>query len=81
MKMRCLLLIGILLPTAALAQDRSKETQPRAVDGKVMETCKADIRTFCQAANLKQECLVGHWAKISSDCQDALATPMKGGGD
>jgi hypothetical protein len=45
-----------------------------------MSVCAADIRKFCEAADLKQECLVAHWSKISSDCQDALATSARIGG-
>jgi hypothetical protein len=76
-----LLLAAAILSFAAMAQDRSKEPPPQGVNGKNMESCRADIRKFCNAANLKQECLVAHWTKISNDCQDALVTPMRGGGD
>lgn len=82
MRIHHLLLAGaMILSTAAMAQDRSKQPTPQGLNGKTVDSCKADIRKFCGAAALKQECLVAHWTKISSDCQDGLATPMRGGGD
>jgi hypothetical protein len=61
------------------AQDRSKEPMSsQEINGKTTSSCKADIHKFCEGANLKQECLVAHWTGISSDCQDVLATPMRG---
>jgi hypothetical protein len=82
MKTWHLLLIGaLILSPAATAQDRSRQPAPQGLNGKTVESCKADIRKFCDAAALKQECLVAHWTRISSDCQDGLATPMRGGGD
>lgn len=81
MKIVAMLIAALVAATPALAQDRSKEPPPQGVNGKTMESCKADIQKYCDNANLKQECLVAHWAHISNDCQDALATPMRGGGD
>jgi len=75
------LLAAMIQSPTATAQDRSKEPVPQGINGKSMESCNAEIRKFCDAAVLKQECLVAHWTKISSDCQDGLATPMRGGGD
>ena len=75
------LLAAMILSPTVMAQDVSKEPVPQGVNGKSIESCKAEIRKFCDAALLKQECLVAHWTKISSDCQDGLATPMRGGGD
>jgi hypothetical protein len=71
----------VILSSSAGAQDRSKEPTPQGLNGKNMESCKADIGKFCDSVHLKQECLVTHWTKLSSDCQDALASPMRGGGD
>jgi hypothetical protein len=66
----------------AFAQERGKELPPpQGINGKTMESCKVDIQKYCDQASLKQECLVAHWTRISGDCQDALATPMRGGGD
>jgi hypothetical protein len=81
MKTQCLLLAAMLLSPTAIAQDRGREPVPQVVNGKSIESCKADIRKYCNAVVLKQECLVAHWTKISGDCQDGLATPMRGGGD
>ena len=78
----CLILVAAMIHAAgAMAQDRSKTAPPQGLNGKTMESCKPDIQKFCGSVNLKQECLVSHWTKISNDCQDALATPMRGGGD
>ena len=84
--MRTIHVLSIMLTmtTAAFAQSsssRSHENPTQALNGKTMESCKPDLQKFCDAANLKQECLVMHWTKISSDCQDALARPMRSGGD
>ncbi len=81
MKIQCLLVAAMIFSPIAMAQERSKGPVPQGINGKSMESCKADIRKYCDAAMLKQECLVAHWTKISSDCQDGLATPMRGGGD
>ena len=81
MKIACLLLASLLCSASACAQERSKVPPPQGLNGKTMDSCKADIGKYCDQAHLKQECLVTHWSKISSDCQDALATPMRGGGD
>jgi len=80
MKIGYLLLAIIVALPAAFAQWRN-DTPPQGINGRTMEYCKADISKYCERANLMQECLVAHWNKISSDCQDALATPMRGGGD
>ena len=81
MKMFCVLFTITVLPAAAMAQDRSREPLPKGVNSKAMDSCKTDVQKFCVTADLKQECLVAHWTKISNDCQDALATPMRNGGD
>ena len=80
MKIACLLVALLVVVPAAFAQER-KDKPPQGVNGKTMESCKSDIGKYCAKANLKQECLVAHWTRISSDCQDALATPMRGGGE
>jgi len=36
--------------------------------------CKADIQRFCSEANLKQECLVARWDKISAGCRNVLGS-------
>jgi hypothetical protein len=64
----------------AQLRDRSRE-EPQKLAGKTMDSCKADIRKYCDAADLKQECLVAHWSKISKNCQDVLAMPMRDGSD
>lgn len=56
--------------TAAPAQKdaptSSKDRQARA--------CKADIQRLCSEADLKQECLVARWDRISAECRNALGT-------
>jgi hypothetical protein len=82
MKIAYLLFAGLVVSGSLQAQDRSKEPQSlQDANGKIIASCKADIHKFCDGTNLKQECLVGHWTKVSNDCQEALATPMRGGGD
>jgi hypothetical protein len=81
MKVAYLAFGTMLFLSPAFAQERSKEPPPQGINGKTMESCRADVEKLCDRANLKQECLVAHWTRISSDCQDALATPMRGGGD
>jgi len=81
MKTQYILLAAVILAPTAMAQDRGREPVPQGINGKSIESCKADIRKYCDAVVLKQECLVAHWTKISGDCQDGLATPMRGGGD
>lgn len=84
MKTMRVLSVLLVMVTPALAQPsvpRSHESPQQGLNGKTMESCKPDLQKFCDAANLKQECLVAHWTKISSDCQDALARPMRSGGD
>lgn len=36
--------------------------------------CKTDIQRFCSEANLKQECLVARWDKISAECRNVLGS-------
>ncbi|HEY4077660.1 MAG TPA: hypothetical protein VGM26_12100 [Rhizomicrobium sp.] len=60
---------------ATQSQERSREPPPHRPSSNGMEACKADIAKFCGDANLIQECLVAHWTKISSGCQEELATP------
>ena len=81
MKIAYMPLVALIVLAPAYAQERSKESPPEGMNGKTMESCKPDIQKYCDRANLKQECLVAHWTRISSDCQDALATPMRGDGD
>ena len=80
MKSACAMLVLLTALSAAFAQEK-KELPPQGLNGRTMESCKDDIRKHCAKTNLKQECLVAHWTKISGDCQDGLATVMRGGGD
>jgi len=48
---------------------------------KGLEACRADIRQYCDAVNLKQECLVAHWTHISDSCQNSFVTPVRAGGE
>jgi hypothetical protein len=36
--------------------------------------CKTDIQRFCSEANLKQECLVARWDRISAECRNVLGS-------
>lgn len=81
MKFTIMLLAATVAAIPAFAQDRSKEPLPLGTSDKTANSCGVDIQKYCNSVNLKQECLVAHWNHISSDCQDALATPMRSGGD
>lgn len=72
---------ALLLALSAAAAQEPGKSPTQGIGGKTMESCKPDIRKYCDQVHLKQECLVAHWTRISSDCQDALATPMRSGGD
>jgi hypothetical protein len=69
-----------LSSTSAGSQPRDSVHQTPHPDAGY-EVCKPDIQKFCSAANLPKECLVAHWNRISSDCQDVLALPARHGGD
>jgi hypothetical protein len=81
MKFTIMVFAAIVAATPAPAQDRSKEPLPQGTNDKVANSCRVDIQKYCNSVNLKQECLVAHWRHISGDCQDALATPMRSGGE
>jgi hypothetical protein len=63
-------LIGVGRPAVAAANGspsaNHKDTQELA--------CKTDIKRFCSEANLKQECLVARWNKISPECRNVLGS-------
>lgn len=73
-------LTGVLLflPVPGLVQEVTAATTPEsqsgADKGKLTKVCKTDIRRFCDQANLKQECLVAHWDKLSADCRSVLGS-------
>jgi len=81
MNFTIVLLAATVAATPTLAQDRSKEPVPQGTNDKTANSCRVDIQKYCNSVNLKQECLVAHWSHISGDCQDALATPLRAGGD
>jgi len=81
MKIAYMLLAILVILLPAYAQEHSKEPPPQGTNGKTMESCRPDVRKYCERANLTQECLVAHWTRISSDCQEALAAPIRDGGD
>lgn len=72
----------ILTASVALAQGRSAENgagRPAiGIGSKTMNSCTMDKRKYCASASdyILKECLVKNWNHISSDCQDALATPV-----
>jgi hypothetical protein len=49
-------------------------TAPTSSKDRQAPACKADIQRFCSEADLKQECLVARWDKISAECRNALGT-------
>lgn len=70
---RALLFLS-LLSVARPAAATPPENPPVGDKTKLVRICKADIQRFCDQANLKQECLVAHWAKISTECRGVLGT-------
>jgi hypothetical protein len=67
--MKILIAISLLLAGPALAQDTAA----------VPQVCKDEAQRLCSDRNLKQECLVLNWTRLSDACQDALKVPMKDG--
>jgi hypothetical protein len=47
---------------------------PASSKGRKESACKGDIQRYCSEANLKQECLVARWDKISVECRNVLGT-------
>jgi hypothetical protein len=66
-----LLLFGVVQQVAAAT---SSENQLAADRTKLIKICKTDIQRFCDQANLKQECLVTHWDKLSIECRSILGS-------
>jgi hypothetical protein len=86
MKRCALTLLFLSLPLAAVAQQQNRDPAAPPASAvqappKDLEACRADIRRYCDAVHLKQECLVAHWMHISDSCQSSLATPMRAGGE
>ena len=71
--------ILVLTPSVVFSQGRSAEPKPAiGVGSKSMDTCSAVQRKFCAttASGVMKECLVTNWNHLTSDCQDALGTPV-----
>jgi hypothetical protein len=64
-----LLVAGHTVMAAPTQKDSSKSSTDRTA-----LACKADIQRFCSEANLKQECLVARWDRISAECRTVLGT-------
>jgi hypothetical protein len=64
-------LIGVVNPAAAQTTQADRSSADKS---KWIRVCKTDIQRYCDEANLKQECLVAHWSKISTECQDVLGS-------
>jgi hypothetical protein len=77
MKRCALTFLFLSFPLAAVAQQQSRDSAAPPAS----EACRADIRQYCDAVHLKQECLVAHWTHISDSCQNSLATPLRAGGE
>lgn len=63
-------LLSVAQPVAAAPP----ENAPVGDKTRLTRICKVDIQRFCDQANLKQECLVAHWEKISTECRGVLGT-------
>lgn len=64
----------IVLATQRVAAATSQVDRSTGDRGKWIKICKVDLQRFCDEANLKQECLIAHWSKISTVCQDVLGS-------
>ncbi len=62
--------VGAQAAMAAITQSGS----PAGEKSRRVPACKADIQRFCSEANLKQECLVARWDKLSAECRNVLGT-------
>jgi hypothetical protein len=63
----------------ASAQQGGDQSRPTVGMGsKTMDSCKADTAKYCATSSdyVRKECLVRNWDRITSDCQDALGTPI-----
>jgi hypothetical protein len=83
MKHATLLVLLVMLPLSVSAQESSKAPSPPAAQHLPgdLEACRTDIHKYCEAANLKQECLVAHWDHIAETCQNSLLVPMRNTGE
>ena len=69
------LIFSLVVGMAQLAAAATAQSDhPLDDKSKWITACKSDIERFCDEANLKQECLIAHWSKISSECRDRLGT-------
>lgn len=82
MKYPTLLGLLVVLPLSASAQDSSRQPSPPAsqLSAGTPEACRIELRKYCEAVNLKQECLVAHWDHITDTCQNGLLIPMRSNG-
>lgn len=64
-------IVVVIQPIAAATLQTDHSIGDR---GRWIKICKVDIQRFCDEANLKQECLIAHWSKISTECQDVLGS-------
>jgi hypothetical protein len=70
-----LFFFSLLLGTRQAAAATRVHASPSLNDkNKHPLACKADIERFCSGADLKQECLVARWDRISAECRNILGT-------
>jgi hypothetical protein len=68
------LILAPLLGIGPMAMAAANGGAPTNHKDKQELACKADIQRFCSEANLKQECLVARWDKISAECRNVLGS-------
>jgi hypothetical protein len=73
-KVRKLVFLLLLSVTHQSIAATTPESQPAGDRSKLIKVCKTDIQRFCDQANLKQECLVAHWDRISPECRSLLGS-------
>ena len=70
-----ILFFSLLLGTRQVAAATQVQASPSPNDkNKRPLACKADIERFCSGADLKQECLVARWDRISAECRNVLGS-------
>jgi hypothetical protein len=64
----------LLLGTGHMVMAAANGASPANRKDRQDVACKADIQRFCSEANLKQECLVARWDRISAECRNVLGS-------
>lgn len=66
--------LTLMCAECAAAPASARSVPPAADKSSRGSACKLDIQRYCSEANLKQECLVARWDKLSPACRNALGS-------